>query len=493
MKNIAMKLLLGLLAAGALCMASCTDEEFVREAGGLPTDTTLDGTAAQIVRMDCVDGTLRMLDADIEDRLLCRLSRPATHAMALKVEVDPNAVETYNKEHETAYPLFPTGQVTLLYQTTIPEGAGESDPVRVLFERADVEAGVYLLPLKAAIDDQAVRQDDAAMRFCYVVQVYEDKEPGVLDKWPFLTVGYINTEQMSPLYADGFFFIKETKLSPPISRTEKTWLDLVPLRTSRITLDDAGRVSLELGPDLQYVFHNREKYIVPIQRGGRKVLLCIHGCLRALDDAQVADAAYRIGKVVEEFRIDGINFFDMGDSYDKPGAPAIIPSSYAKLIKATKETLGERLVTVACDAPSTEELAVEQDGVKAGQYIDYAWSGIFDKAVDAYSEGAELRPIAGLQRTRYGGCFLQTHSDALQSELSWELGDAIKDLYFNHTESANVFAFWDLPTNQQGTEAGPLSLFNIMLSSIKDTSKRITYSANCLGWWGNYGTYTKDW
>lgn len=492
MKNKAMKLLLSLLAAGALCMASCTDEEFVREAGSLPGEDALQGLTAELLRLNMIDPNLRLLDKDVEDCLRCRLSGPADKEMTLSLAVDQELADAYNAEHETDYPLFPGEKLTLLTQSSIARGERQAD-VRILFEREGVEAGTYLLPVAGQIDDQAVRQDPAAMSVCYVVQVYEPKPRTELDEYPFITVGYINTTQMNPLYADDFFYVTEVNMGPPMQRTNKTWLDLVPLRESALTLDAAGRVSLELGPDLQYVFHNREHYIVPIQRGGRKVLICINGCLRNLDDAQIAEAAYRIKKAVSEFQIDGVNFFDMGDSYDKPGAPAIIPSSYAKLIKTTKETLGDKLVTVTCDAASTGELAIAQQGIEAGQYIDFAWSGIFDKAVDAYAEDAELKPIAGLDRAKYGGVMLQAHTTSWNAQYGTQLTAEVKDFYLNQSESANVFAFWDMPTNQQGIESGPMAAFSMLTGAMRDVPKKLMYTVQNRGWGGNYGAFTKDW
>jgi len=57
----------------------------------------------------------------------------------------------------------------------------------------------------------------------------------------------------------------------------------------------------------------------------------------------------------------------------------------------------DKLVTVACDAESTDLLATAHDGIEAGKYIDYAWSGIFDKVVDAY---ADLSPLSVWRRMR---------------------------------------------------------------------------------------------
>lgn len=153
---------------------------------------------------------------------------------------------------------------------------------------------------------------------------------------------------------------------------------------------------------------------MPLQKSSRKVLICITGGNTGLGfcnmtDEQTADFVFQLKYVVETYKLDGVNYFDIEASYGKDGMPGVNPASYAKLIKATKEALGDdKLVTVACDAESTDLLATAHDGIEAGKYIDYAWSGIFDKVVDAYADGAELKPIAGLEQSKYGGALLKT-------------------------------------------------------------------------------------
>lgn len=488
MKNKALQLVLFAIWAAMLALTGCSDEKFTREAGTTPDGEALTGIRAELRRADQIDDAVRLLDADVDDYLCCRLSSPARKEMTLTLALDEKAVEIYNNANGTDYVLFPKENITLFHQSSIAPGQESSNNVRVTFKREGVAEGTYLLPVKAAIDDPGVRQQDEDMTVVYQVRVFEDTPRTELDQWPFITVGYINTEQMSPLFVNTLY-ATVVVMGPPMQRTDKTWLDLVPLRRAAVVKDKTtGSVSLELGPDLAYVLNNREKYMVPLQRCGRKVLICIHGCLRSLDDHQIAEVAYRIGTVVARYEIDGVNFFDLGDSY--ADAVDINPASYAKLIKATKETLGSKLVTIACDAASTDELSVAQEGVEAGRYLDYAWSGIFDKVVDAYVEGSELLPVAGLDRAKYGSVALETHTTAWNTQNSTRLTAEIKDFWANSRESANVFAFWDMPSNEQGVEDGPISSFKIVGNGLRPD---FMVMFNRKGWVANYGNGLKDW
>lgn len=155
----------------------------------------------------------------------------------------------------------------------------------------------------------------------------------------------------------------------------------------------------------------------------------------------------------------------------------------------------DKLVTVACDAESTDLLATAHDGIEAGKYIDYAWSGIFDKVVDAYADGAKLKPIAGLEQSKYGGALLKTNNTQESAQLNPILTPLIKSLY-RETQSGNVFAFWDMPTNSAGYEEGPKSAFNMVADAVTDWDWEYDGMILLINvTWDdrNYGNFTKDW
>lgn len=145
MKNKAIKLLLGLFAAGALCMVSCTDEEFTREAGRQPDPEAMAGLGAQIYRTGRIDSRVLLNYEDITDKLRCRLSRPAPADLTVSLAVDEDAVAGYNSRQGTSLELFPTEKVTLFHNATIAAGAEQTGDLEVTFEREGVQQGRYLL------------------------------------------------------------------------------------------------------------------------------------------------------------------------------------------------------------------------------------------------------------------------------------------------------------------------------------------------------------
>lgn len=471
--------LAGLVRAAVLCLtaallAACDADDFTRTAGAIPDQEDLTAVGG-VLRRETTPEQVSILKIDegqpATDAVFYQLTQPAAQAVTVTLDVDATLLDEYNKgkEGEAVLPLFPVEKLTFVDGKTFTVAAGEriSNRLTLSFSREGVEKGMYLLPLRASVGDK-LRTDENDQILYYRLVVAQHIEESDLDDLGFKIVCYVNTEEMNPLVGMQFSVWCYDMLND-IEAT-KTWIDVEILRKAAIKLHESnGRAILDLGMDLQYVLDNRDKYILPLQKSGRKVLMCIQGGNTGLgfcnlSDEQITDFIYQLKYVCDNYGLDGVNFFDIDALYGKDGTPEPIPASYAKLIKATKEALGsDRLVTVACDAESTEFLAEEQEGIEAGKYIDMAWSGIFDKVVNPYEEEAELQPIIGLEPSKWGSVLLKIYNDSQMYKNKEVLKPAIVDLYRNHTEAANIFAFYDIPSTMQGTELGPGGTFNQIL------------------------------
>ena len=366
--------MLASLSAGALMLAACSEETFTREIGSMPDEDAITGVSAELYRPSSMNGIIRLIEEDVTDQLRIRLSQAAPEAVNVTVAPDAELCEAYNKEHGTDFALFPVENVSFGSgngAVAVEAGKKESADLTVTFKREGVEKGRYLLPVRATVAGETVSAPDQQQVHFYRLLVIEPTEATELAVYPFKMVGYVNTDEMNPLIGNGF--LCEVTDMIEFNMVEQTCFDIEILRTASIGFDKAlQHPMLKLNPDLQYILENREQYIVPLQKNGHQVLFCITGSsdglgFRNLTDEYIADFVYQVEKVVTGYRLDGVNFFDIESVYDKEGMPAIDPTSYAKLIKATKEALGaEKLVTIACDAASSEELSVAQDGIEAG-------------------------------------------------------------------------------------------------------------------------------
>ena len=402
MKN--MNKITGLLRTSALCltlaaMAACDAEDFTRTAGDIPGKDDLANVGGVLRREKTPDqiSALKLSEEQTTtDAVFYQLTQPAAADVTVTVDADATLVDEYNKDKQgdAKLTLFPLENVTFEGGKTLTVKRGEktSPALTVTLSREGVEKGAYLLPLRATVANNDMSPSEKDQVIYYRILVGEIVPETQLDAYAFKIVGYVNTEEMNPLMGTKFY--AET-FDPDFNTITQTWIDIEVLRPAALKFDKTTRrAMLDIGPDLQYVLSNRDKYLMPLQKSSRKVLICITGGNTGLGfcnmtDEQTADFVFQLKYVVETYKLDGVNYFDIEASYGKDGMPGVNPASYAKLIKATKEALGDdKLVTVACDAESTDLLATAHDGIEAGKYIDYAWSGIFDKVVDAYADGA---------------------------------------------------------------------------------------------------------
>ena len=485
----------GLLAAGALALASCTDEEFVRTGGTQPDEEGMNGISADVYRPGKTDNRFLVSEAEGSDMLRVRLSQAARQAATLTLAVDAAKVERYNSQNGTDFEAFPAENVAFVYEKTIAAGAKESADLTVDIQRGTAEKGRYLLPV--TIEVAGLGDEVSTLTYYYVVLILEPAQEGVLDPWDFKVVSYVNTETMQPIIATKFSvdFIDQFTGD---ERRDITCVDIVCLRPSKI-VRKYGSATLELGEDLQYVLDNREQYVVPVQKLGRKVLVCINGGFRNLSDAEIEDLVYRIKYTTDKYDLDGVNFLEMDAAY-REDEPALDAASYSKLIKATKEALGtEKLVTVACDAESTADLAEARNGIEAGQYIDYAWCGIIDQLEDPYNDAESvLKPIAGLEQSKWGSLTLNIHDTAWQANELEAFRAEIAPHYWQHPESHNVFAIWDAVPSRSGIEWGVGNgyeiLFTYILSDVECIYDGRFYMVRLSPDLGSfYGAFSKDW
>ena len=147
-----------------------------------------------------------------------------------------------------------------------------------------------------------------------------------------------------------------------------------------------------------------------IENGGKGVGFC------NMTDAQIVDFVGQVKEVVNRYQLDGVNLWDEDSKYGKEGMPALNTVSYPKLIKALRNALPDKLLTLVDKGNATKYFydSGKCAGIKVGEYIDYAWHGYASSKDDlqiinpdlkentqAYSKYTR-KPIAGLDEKCYG-------------------------------------------------------------------------------------------
>ncbi len=437
----------------------------------------------------------------VADELIYSLSRPAqnevkatlsigtelTDEFLAEVERVNAQIDAYNRtnvhwvQHKNPA-LLPVENVQLEKSSlSVPAGKTVSESIRLTLSNKDLDTEtIYLLPI--VVEQAAVGNDAAPKRrvLQYLVNVrpkelkwengwYPEQEVTMDEE--FLTVFYVNTETYQPLIADIYMYAKISMLT---WETEKScsFGNIVNLKPATVEYDAAaGRALFSPGSDLRYVLEQAGKYIRPLQNRGREVCITIENGGKGIGfcnmtDVQIADFVRQVKDVIELYSLDGVNLWDEGSKYGKEGMPPVNTTSYPRLIKALREALPGKLVTLVDKGEPTEYFydVDKCGGIKVGEYIDYAWHGYADEKehiqlIDPwasdhpYSEYTR-KPIAGLTPEQYGSVNYPRYGD---------LGGEMNDGSFNRVlqwKSAGrkkndiiVFGF-DLTANEQGPYEG---------------------------------------
>ena len=489
-RNILKQGLVTLLCTAVFAgFAACSTDPVEREGGKLPDKEPLENTyvlvRSQYSPVERAVVYLMVGTGTTSDPMYCRLNRPAEKNLTIRTAPDESQVEIYNTSYGTDFLTMPAENIQIAGNGQITIAAGEriSEKVQVTFKADGLEAGEYLAPIVVSSDDVAL-SDDGGILY-YVVKVRKP-EVGDYELDPVnTTVFYVNTSEYSPLLADVWVVAKEDLMNYGAPNVwERTYGNIVNLRVVQIGYDEAaGRAKLVLNSDIRYVLEHADLHIRPLQDKGRKVCLSIEGGNTGLgfcnlSDAQIADFVAQVKACLETYDLDGVNLFDRNAGYgDVEGMPAMNTTSYPKLIKALREAMPDKLLTLSDYEEPTEYFwdTEATGGIEVGKYLDYAWSGYMSEDEDVQildpwgridqSEGEmngmmfpvnnHLRkPIAGLEQSQYGAFAVPFYSATSSFNLNM-IG--LMNLWVWRMlgwSSNNILMFGDLITNIQGEYEG---------------------------------------
>lgn len=386
--------ILALFCMAALAgLAACEADPVERDGGKQPDKGALEQVHLQLrSAKSTTDRSVVSLTEGTTtsaDQIYCRLTQSVPTAVTITAVADPSLVAAYNEQHGTSLSPLPAANAVIADEGKISIAAGQrmSDKIQVTFKSDGLAPGIYLLPISITSDDPAYSTEGRALYYGVKVRGLDLGEYE-LDT-DYLNVFYLNTSKYQPLLAEMWLLEKTDGYS-----FETVWIrtygNIVNLRINQIGYDAAsGRAMLVLSPDMRYVLDHADKYIRPLQDKGRKVCLCIEGDGKGvgfcnLTDAQIADFTAQVKNVLDVYELDGVNLFDRNTGYGKEGMPAMNTTSYPKLIKALREAMPDKLLTLAdYEEPTAYFWDTEATGgIEVGQYLDYAWSGYMSESED---------------------------------------------------------------------------------------------------------------
>lgn len=458
-------------------------------------------------------------DLGIEDGVYVVLPKPAEKDLILTIAMDKQYAEggeyavqyakTFSETHNIVATIHDKDSAPLVNKllvaghheatVTIKAGEQQSGKIKLLFLRENLNSrAAHLFPV-SAID---VETGESYGKIDYLIKT---SEKTVRDGKEFVVAAYVDTEVMNPLIADQFI-IEEQKY---YDSSRETYLycpaiDITNVRTAFLK-DINGRAMLTYTNDMEYVLKHAARYLQPMQQNGMKVCLTIKGGgtglgFANLSDTQISDFAAQVQTAVALYHLDGVNLWDEGAGYGKEGIALPNKTSYAKLIKALKVIMPDKLLTLVDTRETTEALCEEQDGIRVGDYLDYAWSTLSD-VLNPYAADTDLKPLAGLSMEKYASFFIPEMEDLSDDEEN-ELVDKLMIFVDGMTTvGKRVFVLGDLPYMDYGKEnvwTGTISYIQMFLFDMNPDPDIMgdgsyTWYSNCYAPGLDYYSYRKDW
>lgn len=456
--------------------ASCTDVDFYEFADIQPDSEVMTGEAVLSLRAgQSPDNVVTMTFTHGEGQqtrdIYLQATRPAESGMTVTLaSAGEEFVDEYSETTGIDYRLLPTAfwRFSGGDRLDIAAGSEESQMNTLTIFAVNtlgnvLEPGRYLLPIVGSSLTEEL-SDSTIFVDVTVSEPYTDPNGYELYTGDdMFTVFYLNTTEYDPRLAYDMILI---------NIFDNTCLgglgNIVNLRTASVGYDGfTGKVTVTPSADLRYVLDHYAERVQPVQESGRKVCLCIEGGGQGIGfcnftDAQIDDFVASVKRLVDTYPIDGINLWDRNTGYDRAvenGFPEMNTTSYPKLIKALRETLGpDRLLTLVDYEEPTGYFWDREatGGIEVGRYIDYAWSGYCSEnepvqIVDPWHQGmspvSELhprQPIAGLD-AKYYGCIhatWYTGEDIAQPQI-------ITNWVQNNYNSNNITVYYDIRSNRQ--------------------------------------------
>lgn len=414
-------------------MAGCTEDDISMPAGQLPDEKPMNGVGGQLCSGQTFGNKILVKlyegDETATQDIYYTLTKPISTAFTAKAVVDESLVSAYNENNNTELKALPATNVHFGTEGvfTITSGKKISGPIKVNISTEGLAFDeTYLLPVTVTQIPVGIEAQVEKQTLYYGVNIRKKQTtcnpgwgdieiPGLLPN--VLSVFYVNTDEYQPLIVSAWGLSRMDNIE---------WMDvfysmgnIVNLKTSTVDYDaTTQRVLFKLNYDLGYVLEHRDKYIRPLTELGRKVCLCIENGGKGvgfcnMTDVQIVDFVGQVKEVVERYQLDGVNLWDEDDKYGKPNMTALTTTSYPKLIKALREAMSGKLLTLV-DKGNATEYFYDVDkcgGIEVGRYIDYAWSGYCSTAeeVQIINPGKETiyskyfrKQIAGLKEECYG-------------------------------------------------------------------------------------------
>ncbi|WP_418992541.1 glycosyl hydrolase family 18 protein [Alistipes sp.] len=431
-----------LLAAG---LAACTADPIEFDAGSDAAFDPVGEARPGFYSRLAISDTMVMMDvvpgSKFEDELIFGLPKeaPVDKEITLSLLSDDEWLNRYNSE--SSYPDFnsynfntnmkcaylPLEACTLpLGNLTIPAGSnGVRIGVRFDLSKAVAANSQHLAVLQAEYTNEEgkpiVQSFYYQLRYDPIVSRTfgeRKKKTDIADcveqpRLPYITAmidpSLIDPRCVMECELQRWIWIRNQNINEKINYDA---IDAIAIWGATVIYDTEKKIpKLAFDSNLIHLLRNNSKYLAPIREAGIQVHVILSGGGTGigfcnLDDAQRTALVEQIRQTVAQYELDGVNLYDEQSGYGREGMAPVDPASYAKFIRDLRAALpAGKVITLTDVGEPSATLYEAHDGIQAGEYLDYAWSGNTFDNVNPFETGASRKPIAGLDRSKYGLLF----------------------------------------------------------------------------------------
>lgn len=370
-------------------------ENFIRNAGALPATDGENYGILQDAEVTDNEKLVLIHDGIVTPQILTyKLMKPAERALTVYLTpvLDEETTEEWNDAQglkdvtgqggiiwARRYKPFPAEKISLKEGDKIIIGANAlKGELSLTLDVTKLDEGCYLIPVKVVPADNFTTKPGSDI-FYYRVHVFKKGEQPTSDwKKPFIFAGFANVSEVQPQIVLEW----ECLMSDWDTFEDKktNWFDIVNLVASVVQYDPvSGMPKLYNNADMAQVLQHREKYIMPIQAPGIKVCLTLKGGGQGigfcnLNEQQCESLVSQTQILIEQYGLDGVCLWDEESNYgSNPALPNVDPASYPRFIKALREAMPDKLITLVDIGEPTANFHNTVDGIEVGKYINYAW------------------------------------------------------------------------------------------------------------------------
>lgn len=355
---------LALIAAGAL--ASCEDSITVQQVDETPYTPTEKSLVFLSDQYGMTNTDSLLFNEQGSTEFYVNLTQTQTKAAEFTVVYDEAALNKYNIANGTDYKAMPANLVTIEGTATVAAGEAKSSAVKVSYQTDESleDLGTYAIPLAVKGNSLAEASADKG-QFVFLVKDITRMPNCHKANSNQIVVSCMEVNDANPLH----------NLCYRLKDSGKLVIDQVILFSGNINYNaETGEVYNYNNENVQHLLDNREKYLVPLQQKGIKVILgilCNHdrACSTHLNDEAARSFARELKAKLEAYQLDGVFFDDeYCDRGDYPGFTTY--NNFSRLCYELRKIMPNTLIQAYVYSGTYSAAPVEE--MQPGDFITQA-------------------------------------------------------------------------------------------------------------------------